>query len=145
MPEAIEHFHLKAIEKVNAEQSVLVKWDNVKDLPPPQLKILPIAAKPHKPKAFWSILDLSFMLHLSNGSVRLSVNDTTVKTTLHGAIDQLGHLLSRMIHAFAEAEENNKIFTAKWDVKDGFWRMDCPEGASSGTLHMCCLSHQECQ
>ncbi len=57
-PEAIKHFCLKANETVKAEQAALVKWDNIKDLPPPQLKILPIAAICHKSKAFWSILDL---------------------------------------------------------------------------------------
>ena len=36
--------------------------------------------------------------------------------------------MSRIIHAFAEAEEDEKIFMAKWDIKDGFWRMDCREG-----------------
>jgi hypothetical protein len=30
-----------------------------------------------------------------------------------------------MIHAFTEAKEDEKIFMAKWDVKDGFWQMDC--------------------
>jgi hypothetical protein len=33
-----------------------------------------------------------------------------------------------MIHAFREAKDDKKIFMAKWDVKDGFWRIDCPEG-----------------
>jgi hypothetical protein len=33
-----------------------------------------------------------------------------------------------MIHASTKAEDNNKIFMAKWDIKDGFWRMDCQEG-----------------
>jgi hypothetical protein len=33
-----------------------------------------------------------------------------------------------MIHAFEEAKDNKKLFMAKWDVKDGFWRMDCWEG-----------------
>jgi hypothetical protein len=37
-----------------------------------------------------------------------------------GALDQLGQSLSRIIHAFAEAEEDSKIFMAKWDIKDGF-------------------------
>jgi hypothetical protein len=32
-----------------------------------------------------------------------------------------------MIHVFAKADENDKIFMAKWYVKDGFWRMDCQE------------------
>jgi hypothetical protein len=42
-----------------------------------------------------------------------------------GALDQLGHELSRIIHAFAEAKEDAKIFMAKWDIKDGFWQLDC--------------------
>jgi hypothetical protein len=45
-----------------------------------------------------------------------------------GALDQLGHALSRIIHAFAKAKEGDKIFMAKWDIKDGFWRMYCAEG-----------------
>jgi hypothetical protein len=39
------------------------------------------------------------------------------------AIDQLGHTLTCIIHAFAETEDEAKIFMAKWDIKDGFWRM----------------------
>jgi hypothetical protein len=37
-----------------------------------------------------------------------------------GALDQLGYALSRIIHAFAEADDDAKIFMAKWDIKDGF-------------------------
>jgi hypothetical protein len=29
---------------------------------------------------------------------------------------------------FAEADPTAKVFMAKWDIKDGFWRMDCKEG-----------------
>ncbi len=29
---------------------------------------------------------------------------------------------------FTEAKEDKKIFMAKWDVKDGFWQMDCRKG-----------------
>ena len=82
---------------------------------------------PHKSKAFRSILDLSFRLRLRSGGILASVNDSTIKAP-QGALDQLGHALSRIIHAFAEAEEDDKIFMAKWDIKDGFWRMDCAEG-----------------
>ena len=28
----------------------------------------------------------------------------------------------------ASAPDNAKVFMAKWDIKDGFWRMDCTEG-----------------
>ncbi len=33
-----------------------------------------------------------------------------------------------MIHAFAEANKAPNIFMAKWDIKDGFWQMDCTKG-----------------
>ena len=102
----------------------------IKDNPPTQLKISPIAAIPHKLRGFRSILDLSFSLHLKNGGILPSVNDTTIKTAPKGALDQLGHALSGIIHAFAESDDtpDAKIFMAKWDLKDGFWRMMCEEG-----------------
>jgi len=50
------------------------------------------------------------------------------KTAPSGAIDQLGHSLMCIIHAFAQAEEVAKIFMAKWDIKYEFWRLDCEEG-----------------
>lgn len=88
----------------------------------------PIAAVPHKSKPFRSILDLSFSLKLTSTMSIASVNDTTTKTAPQAAVDQLGHALSRLIHAFSEAGENDKVFMAKWDVKDGFWRLDCRDG-----------------
>ena len=68
------------------------------------------------------ILDLSFW------GVLASVNDTTEKNAPKGAIDQIGECLSRIIHAFAEADPTAKLFMAKWDIKDRFWCMDCKEG-----------------
>jgi hypothetical protein len=127
-PAALDHFANEIKEKVRTRQARLVPWDDIKDDPPQQLKISPIAAIPHKSKAFRSILDLSFRLRLKNGGVLAAVNDTTVKSAPKGAINQLGECLSRIIHAFAEADEEAKIFMAKWDIKDGFWRMDCREG-----------------
>ena len=121
-PEALDHFAEEVKEKIRTKQACLVLWDDIKDDPPPQLKISPIAAIPHKSKAFRSILDLSFRLRLKNGGVLAAVNDTTVKSAPKGAINQLGECLSRIIHAFAEADDDAKIFMAKWDTKDGFWR-----------------------
>jgi hypothetical protein len=109
-------------------QAKLVLWDDINDNPSPQLKISPIAAIPHKSKAFRSILDLSISLCLKNDGILESVNDSTVKMAPRGALDQLGQALSRIIHAFAKADDNAKIFMAKWDIKDGFWRMHCEKG-----------------
>jgi hypothetical protein len=50
------------------------------------------------------------------------------KTAPAGAINQIGECLARIVHAFAETDSEAKIFTAKWDIKDGFWQMDCAEG-----------------
>ena len=56
------------------------------------------------------------------------MNYNTKKTDPAGTIDQIGKCLSHVIHAFAEADNNTKIFMAKWDIKDGFWQMDCAAG-----------------
>jgi hypothetical protein len=73
-------------------------------------------------------LDLLFRLRLRNGGFLDSVNDTTIRLAPKGALDQLGLALSHIIHAFAEADDDKKIFMAKWDIKDSFWRMDCKAG-----------------
>ncbi len=65
--DALVHFAAESAKKVKVGQAKLVLWDDIKHDPPPQLKISPIAAIPHKSKAFWSILDLSFRLCLRNG------------------------------------------------------------------------------
>jgi hypothetical protein len=127
-PKALAHFTEESIEEVQAGQAKLVMWDDIKDNPPAQLKILPIAAIPHKSKAFCSILDLSFHLQLKHGGFLNLVNGNTVKLAPQGALDQLGHALSRIIHAFAKSDDDAKIFMAKWDLKNGFWRMDCQAG-----------------
>ena len=127
--EAIAHFKAEVNDKVKSGQAKLVSWDSIKDNPLAELKISPIAAIPHKWKQFCSILDLSFNLRLKQGSTVPSVNSTTVKTAPKGAINQLGHSLTRVIHAFAEAKEDTHIFMAKWDIKYGFWRLDAEEVA----------------
>ena len=73
-------------------------------------------------------MDLSFRLQLKNGGVLAAVNDTKIKSAPKGTINQLGECLTRIIHAFAKTNKDAKIFMAKWDIKDGFWRMDCQEG-----------------
>jgi hypothetical protein len=127
-PDALAHFAEESVAKVAAGQAKLVLWNEIKDDPPPQLKISPIAAIPHKPKAFRLILDLSFRLRFKSGGFFESVNNSTVKLAPKGALNQLGHFLSRIIHVFAEAPEDAYVFMAKWDIKDGFWRMDCKAG-----------------
>jgi hypothetical protein len=51
-PDAHEHFAEEIKEKNRKKQARLVAWDNIKDNPPAQLKISPIAAIPHNQKHF---------------------------------------------------------------------------------------------
>ena len=50
--EALQHFAAEVWEKVATGQAKVVSWDDIKENPPPQLKISPVAAIPHKSKAF---------------------------------------------------------------------------------------------
>jgi hypothetical protein len=60
-PEAIQHFAVEAEEKVHTKQARLVLRDNIKDCPPKELKISPIAAIPHKSKEFNPSLTYPFI------------------------------------------------------------------------------------
>jgi len=128
-PKAMAYFEKEVMERVAQGQARIVLWDDIKDAPPPQLKISPIALIPHKSRMFWAILDLSYKIRLKSSKVDIPlVNSTSVKTAPAGAIKQLGHSLQRIIQAFVQAPKDAKIFAAKWDIKDNFWCLDCQEG-----------------
>ncbi len=98
--DALQHFAKEAAEKVAVGQATVVDWDSIKDNPPTQLKISPVAMIPHKLRGLRSILDLSLKLRLSNRDILPLVNDTMSKMAPKGALDQLEHALSCIIHAF---------------------------------------------
>ena len=126
--EAIANFTAESKTKVATKKSRLVRYDMIKDNIPEQMKVSPIAEILHKSKAFHSILDLDFFLRLIPQGWVPSVNENSEQTAPAGAIDQIGNFLMRLIHAFTEAPDDATIFQAKWDIKDGFWRLDCREG-----------------
>ena len=126
MKPSLKHFADEVNDMIAKGQARMVLWDDIKDNYPHQLKVSPVAAIPHKSRAYRSILYLSFALWLKEGGIVQSVNDTMKK--LAPAIDQLGHSLKRIIQAFAEAEDDAVILMAKWDIQDGFWRLNCREG-----------------
>lgn len=76
-PAAIEQLETEIAEKVKVGQCKVILWDDIKDNPPEQLKISPLAMVPHKSCAFRAILDLSFRLRLKDGSEVPSVNEAT--------------------------------------------------------------------
>ena len=54
-PEAIEYFKSEIKQKVETGQARIVEWDDIKDNPPPELKLSPLALVPHKSRKFRAI------------------------------------------------------------------------------------------
>ena len=82
---------------------------------------------PHKLMKFRAILGLSYTVKLMQYRIE-SVNDTTTKTAPQGEMDQMGHMLDRIIYAYAEAEEEDIISAGKEDVNYDFLRCVALEG-----------------
>ena len=100
-----------------------IKWKDIKNNIPPNLKISPIAMIPHKSRKYRAILDLSFQLRL-NGKQMPSVNSATNKLAPQKAMAGLGEALRRFIFTMAHNYNKDQPFKfAKCDIKDGFWRM----------------------
>ena len=98
---AIAHFAAEAKEKVALNQACLLCYENFKGNFPTKMKVSPISEIPHQSKSFISIQDLSFSLKLTPHGRFPSVNKNSEKTAPGGAIDQIGHVLLRLINAFA--------------------------------------------
>ena len=126
--EVIVHFTAEAKEKVASNQARMVCYEKIKGNLPTKMKVEPILTIPHKSKSFRSILDLSFSLKLTPHGRVTSINENSEKTAPGGVIDQIGHVLLRLIHDFSDKPDRANISQSKWNIKDGFWRLDCKEG-----------------
>lgn len=120
--DAAEYAWREAEEKAARGYCQIYKWKDLKLNCPKELKISPLAAIPHKSRAYRLLLDLSFGVKM-DGTTKPSVNETTVQTAPHHALDYIGTALPRIIHAVATAATNTPCLFAKADIKDGFWRV----------------------
>ena len=93
-------------------------------------KASPIAAIPHKSRAFRMILDLSNKGQRKKGLTQTkSVNELTNEDAApNHSMDQLGKVLHRVIYMVAtQSTDDGPILFCKLDIKDGYWRMCVPE------------------
>ena len=127
-PEARDQHLSEVMEKVARGQARIVEWVDLRRKLPTNLKISPIAMVPHSSRKWRAILDLSFMLTFDMGAVP-SVNSTSEEVAPGAALDQLGHVLPRLIAEMAETDQHTPLFLAKWDIKDGFWRLMTERGS----------------
>ena len=127
-PAATAALHQEVQEKVAQGYARLIPWDTLKKQLPPNIRISPIAAIPHKTRDYRMILDLSYMFSI-DGLPWPSVNDSThpSQAPLH-SMAQLGQVLPRLVHAIATSPEDHGPWVfMKLDIKDGFWRLMVPE------------------
>ena len=61
-PEAMQAFKDEVNKKLSKNQVRIISWDDVKNDPPKQLKVSPMAQIPHKSRAYRTLLDLSHEL-----------------------------------------------------------------------------------
>ena len=126
-PEAANALRQETEEKVAQGYARLIPWEKLRKNLPKNIRISPIAAIPHKSRAFRMILDLSYMFTI-DGNPWPSVN---VASNPHdpplNAMTQLGQVLPRLVHAIATSpEEQGPWVFLKLDIKDGFWRLMVP-------------------
>ena len=111
----------EALKRVKDGCAKLIKWDNIKHNPPVNLKILPLAAIPHKSREFRMILDLSYNIKVNNTKLQ-SVNKTSNKELApQHAIFELGNLILRIVWALATVDPTILFLFTKVDLKDGYW------------------------
>lgn len=48
------------------------------------------------------------------------MNDTTMKTTLAEAMEQIGYSMSWLVHGVAEVSDNHPIFMAMYELRMAF-------------------------
>ena len=123
-PVAITALRAETLERVAEGLCRRVPWNTIKENPPPNLKISPLAAIPHKSRSFRMILDLSYELKVNNNKLR-SVNDASDKSLApQHAMFELGNVIPRIIWQMASAPDNGvPLLFSKIDLKDGYWRM----------------------
>lgn len=122
-PEAARCCREEALQKVKEGHCRLVKWDDIKNDLPENLKVSPIAAIPHKSRKYRMILNLAYRLRILKERLK-SVNDSTNKLAPQHAMFELGNVIPRIIWAMARAPNTGvPILFSKIDLKDGYWRM----------------------
>ena len=121
--DATKALHNETESKIQNGFAKIIKFGDIKNNIPTNLKISPVACIPHKSKKYRVILDLSFKLKINNIEFP-SVNETTIKKAPQESMVQLGQCVKRIIATMAENYDKKRPFKfCKLDIKDGFWRM----------------------
>ena len=75
-----------------------MRWDDIKQNPPSNLKISPLAMITHKSRKYRAILDLSFALKVAGWDIPLA-NKSTKETAPDEDTEKMGTVMTRIIEA----------------------------------------------
>jgi hypothetical protein len=95
--EAIDLIKTDVDYQIKAGFTKLIPWETIKDDPPENLKISPVAVIFYKERRGRIIMDLSFPVKLGNKIIQQSVNETTRQQAPLEFLDQLGKVMNRMV------------------------------------------------
>ena len=102
-------------------------WEDVKQLRPSNLKILPVALVPQVGHQGRIILDLPFPVYQEVDRVvtitQKSVNEMMVLTAPAIPVKEIGKVLPRLLRYMQDTPTGLHILFSKLDISDGFWRL----------------------
>ena len=131
-----QKIQVEAREKSVQGFSTIVGWDDIKQNPPKNLKISPLAMILHKSRKYRSILDLSFALKVAGWDIPL-VNKATKETAPAEALEKVGTVMPHIIEVLATAPlYDDPIHFSKLNIKYGFWRMVFAVGEEWNFTHV---------
>ena len=134
--DAISLIQVEARGKSEQGFSTIVRWDDIKQNPPSNLKFSMLAMIPHKIRKYRAILDLSFALKGVGWDVP-SLNKVTKETAPAEALEQVGTVMPCIIKAFTTFPlSEDPIHFSKLNIKYGFWRMVFAVGEEWNFTHV---------
>ena len=126
--DAISQIQVKARVKSTQGFATIVKWDDIKQNPPSNLKFSPLAIIPQNIRKYRAILDLSFALKVAGWDLPL-VKEGRKETSPDEALELVETVMPRIIEALSTTMlSEDPIHFSKLDIKDGFWIMVCAVG-----------------
>jgi hypothetical protein len=107
--------------QVKAGFTKLVSWNSIKDNPPENLILSPVAVIFYKDTRGKILMDLSFPVKLETNIIQEYVNKTIRQQAPLESIDQLGEVMNRIMGYIAWAPSEKPLWCAVWDISYGFW------------------------
>ena len=136
LPEARALIEDEVQYQIQAGFSEIVEWQGIREHPPANLKVSPLAVIPQAGRRGRLLLDLSLAVQAPRPDSKRgrrnwvppaplapSVNSTTTQQSPDYPVKELGRVFPRLLNLMDVVPREEIIMFAKIDLSDGFWRM----------------------